>query len=98
MALAVDLVAFDDKGKVLWTWMARRWDGRKVVEAVQLPPAEWPQAWQGPVTLEDVERLRVIFGGKASELEVSRPGEDLDTLLRRPRGFLLLLVEEWGST
>lgn len=50
------------------------------------------------VTDEDVEMLRQHFDGKAAELEVSRPDENLDALLRRPRGSLLLLVEEWGST
>lgn len=97
MALAVDLIAMNADGTVLWTWMARRWRGLEVVEAVRLPPTEWPQSWQGPVTPEDVERLRERFGGRAAEIESSRPDEDLDALLRRPRGSLLLSVEEWGS-
>ena len=98
MALGVDLVALDADGKPIWAWVARRWDGHVVAREAALPAGEWPQSWSGPVSVDQVRRLRDLFGGKSVEMEFARPDEDLDALLQQPRAALLLVVEEWGST
>lgn len=41
-ALVVDLLALDANGRVAWSWLARRWRGRDVVLALELPPEQWP--------------------------------------------------------
>lgn len=47
-ALAVDLIALDIDGRVTWSWIARRWRGRDVVVALELPPEQWPpSSWRG---------------------------------------------------
>ena len=96
MALAVDLVGLDANGGVLWHWLARHWRGLAAGGAGGLPPGEWPSSWQGPVTAEEVNRLRGLFGGKAAELAGPAPCADLDELLARPRASMLLSVEEWS--
>ncbi len=98
MALAVDLIGLDTEGKVLWRWMARRWDGHIAAREADLPPGDWPESWSGRVTLDQVIRLRERFGGKTAESDFGRPEDDLDSLLEQPRTALLLVVEEWGST
>ncbi len=96
MALAVDLMGLDPEGGVAWHWLARHWRGLASVEAVALPPGDWPSSWQGTVSAEDVGRLRELFGGKEAELAGPAPCADLDELLARPRASMLLSVEEWS--
>lgn len=97
-ALAVDLLALDSEGRVAWSWLARRWRGRDVVLALELPPEQWPPStWRGYVAAGDVGRMRMMFGSPRSEREVCLVGEDLDVLLRRPRAALVVRVWPLGE-
>ena len=93
--LAVDLIALDAGGRVAWTWIARHWHGADVVVALELAPEQWPpSSWRGYASTADVERMRLMAGGRAAEARVCPVGEDLDKLMRRPR--MALVVSVWA--
>ena len=97
-SLVVDLIALDPGGRVLWSWLARRWRGRDVVVALELPPQQWPpESWRGYLTEVEVRRMRIMFGGLEAEREFCHPDEELDALLRRPRVALVIQVWPLGS-
>lgn len=104
MALGVDLLGLCEDGTVVWRWMCRFWSGHEVIDLVGPPSSEPPPSWEGPITPEQIQVLRVRSGGRGKEAEFRatqlafgcEADPELDVLLALRVHQVVVRVEEWG--